>query len=76
MVGRLAPSRGKFGIILSRSIDNEVLFMQRCKDSYKDNHGLIIPLTDKDVIEILKKKKEGIDHAEVVLSNKAREIMS
>lgn len=76
MVGRLAPSRGKFGIILCRGIDNESLFMQRCKDSYKDNHGLIIPLTDNDIIAILENKKNGIDHAEVILSNKAREIMS
>ncbi len=76
MVGRLAPSRGKFGIILCRDIDNEDLFMKRCSDSYKDNHGLIIPLTDKDIIDILEKKKEGIDQTEIILSNKARDIMS
>jgi hypothetical protein len=76
MVGRLAPSRGKFGVILCRDIDNEALFMQRCKDSYKDNHGLIIPLTDKDIIDILEKKKDGVDQAEIILSNKARDIMA
>lgn len=76
MVGRLAPSRGKFGIILCRSIDNEALFMQRCKDSYNADHGLIIPLTDTDIIAILENKKNDIDHTDVILSNKAREIMS
>jgi hypothetical protein len=76
MVGRFSPNRGKFGIIICRDIEDENLFMKRCSDSYKDQHGLIIPITDKDIIEILNKIKEGILHYEdEILSSKARIIM-
>ncbi len=76
MIGRLSPNRGKFGIILCRNIDNEALFIQRCKDTYKDQNGLIIPLTDKDIIKVLEKHKEGVDYIDQLLSDKARVIMS
>ena len=77
MVGRLSPNRGKLGIILSRSIDNEDLFLKRCHDSYVDGHGLIIPLTDQDIITILNKKKGGIPHPEdEILSTKTRKIIN
>jgi hypothetical protein len=29
------------------------LFLNRCKDTLKDGHGLIIPLVDNDFIKIL-----------------------
>lgn len=77
MVGRFSPNRGKFGIIICRNIDNESLFMKRCSDSYKDQHGLIIPLTDNDITLVLQKKKEGVtDFVEVILAEKARTIMN
>lgn len=77
MIGRFSPNRGRFGIIICRNIDNEKLFMQRCADSYKDQHGLIIPLIDKDVIEILTKRKVRVEHFEdEILSTKARIIMN
>jgi hypothetical protein len=75
MVGRLSPNRGKFGIIVCRDIDDEDLFIQRCADSYKDNHGLIVPLTDSDIIKILEEKKLGTMHYEdEVLSDKVRRV--
>lgn len=77
MVGRLAPNRGKLGIILSRTIDDEELFFKRCHDSYVDDHGLIIPLTDEDIIAILNKKKENVLHPEdEILSDKTRKIIN
>lgn len=77
MVGRFSPNRGKFGIILCRDIDDEKLFLQRCSDSYKDQHGLIIPLTDADIIKILEQRKAGVVHYEdEILSEKARAVMN
>ncbi|MDD4354020.1 MAG: hypothetical protein PHN56_06210, partial [Candidatus Nanoarchaeia archaeon] len=77
MVGRLSPNRGKFGIIICRTIEDEKLFLRRCADSYKDGHGLIIPFTDKDIRTILEKKKEGFAHYEdKILSEKSRIIMT
>jgi len=77
MVGRLSPNRGKFGIIVCREIENEDLFLRRCNDSYRDQHGMIIPLVDQDIISILNSKKEGIEHPEdEILSSKARSVMA
>lgn len=77
MLGRFSPNRGKFGIITCRNIEDQTLFLQRCADSYKDQHGLIIPLTDNDIITILNKMKEGINHPEEeILSSKARIVMN
>lgn len=77
MVGRLDINRGKFGIIVCRDIEDEQLFLRRCADSFKSGHGLIIPLTDADIIKILTDKKQGIDNPEEqILSTKAREVMA
>lgn len=76
MVGRLSPRRGKFGIILCRELQNMDLFIQRCKDSYQADHGLIIPLVDSDIIEMLNKYKANIDYTDELLSNRARLIMN
>ena len=77
MVGRLSPNSGKFGIIVCRDAENEPLLLSRCADSYKANHGLILPLIDSDIIEILERTKEGVMHYEdEILSNKARRVMT
>ena len=76
MVGRMSPNTGKFGIIVCREIENERHFLKRCSDSYKAQHGLIVPLTDVNIIEILLKRGEGVDHFEDdLLADKARTIM-
>lgn len=69
MVGRLSVNRGKFGIITCRDIDNKKLFLDRCRDSFKDDHGLIVPLVDMDFIESLEEMKKGNQrHLEVILA--------
>lgn len=77
MTGRLSPNRGKFGVIVCRTIEDEALFLQRCADSYKAQRGLIVPLTDSDIIDILEKRKLGtMHHEDEILSNKARQVMN
>jgi hypothetical protein len=51
--GRLSVNRGQVGFIICRQIDNFQLFMNRCRDSYQDGRGLIIPLVDNDIIQLL-----------------------
>jgi hypothetical protein len=53
MIGRFGDTRSRFGLIVCRQINNMELFLNRCKDTLKDGHGLIIPLVDNDFIKIL-----------------------
>src|SRR3989338_5404942 len=77
MVGRLSPNRGKFGVIVCRSFEDEATFLRRCSDSYSDQHGLIVPLTDADIIQILEQKRINVMHfEEQILSDKSRMIMN
>lgn len=57
MIGRLTVNRGMLGIITCREISKKDLFIERCRDSFKNGHGLIIPLTDNDFISALESLK-------------------
>ena len=63
--GRFSPSIGKFGIMMARSFDDRKLFIERCKDTLKDSRGLVIPIVDKDIINLLtmieEQKREKIE---------------
>ena len=54
LLGRFSPSRGKFGILLCRSIDNKQLLLKRCKDVFHDHQSFIVVLEDSDIITLLK----------------------
>ncbi|MCM3130082.1 hypothetical protein ACFQ3J_26925 [Paenibacillus provencensis] len=53
MAGRFGPNRGKFGLILCRTIDNMETFLARCNDTCKDDRGYIIPIVDADLMDLL-----------------------
>ncbi|MFB5269116.1 hypothetical protein ACE41H_20335 [Paenibacillus enshidis] len=62
---RFAFNKGKFGILMCRTIENKDLLYQRCSDTYRDDRGLIIPLDDQDIITMLESiknnEKDGIE---------------
>ena len=58
ITGRFSPNRGKFGIILCREIKKLDRFILRCRDSYLDQRGLVIPLVDDDLINMLMQFEE------------------
>jgi hypothetical protein len=54
MAGRFSPTRGQFGMICCRSFEDRSKFIERCRDTFRDRRGLIIPLDDEIVLQMLK----------------------
>lgn len=67
--GRFSLHKGKFGLLLCRTIDDLNVFLARCADTYTDGRGIIIPLVDDDLISLLKSLKERVERPEEVLLN-------
>ena len=51
--GRFSPQRGKVGILCCRQFDDRPRFIQRCKDTLGDDRGLILPLDDERILDML-----------------------
>ncbi len=75
MAGRFSPNRGRFGIIVCRDIADRDLFLTRCRDTYDDGRGLIVPFTDRDLIDVLVRFAEGHSRPEEeLLAERMRQI--
>lgn len=59
IAGRCSANRGRVGIVVSRKIDDLSQFLNRCRDTLRDDNKLIIPLTDEDLINGLRARSEG-----------------
>ena len=57
--GRFGLTKGKFGILVFRDVENYDVLIQRCRDTFQDDRGLIIPLRDIDFIMMLNKSKKS-----------------
>ena len=53
ITGRFGHTRGFFGMICCRSIDDKTKFIERCRDTALDSRGYVIPLDDEDIIRML-----------------------
>jgi hypothetical protein len=51
--GRFSPSRGKFGMLVCRTLSDANRTLKGCIDTAKDARGYIIVLTDDDILELL-----------------------
>lgn len=77
LLGRFDNNRGKFGIITCRANDNEKLVLRKCRDLAKGGMGYIIVLTDEDLLELLKAKRELDDkRLESILHSKFGRLIS
>ena len=57
--GRFSPNRGQVGFLVCREFEDRVRFIERCRDTFKDQRGLIVPLDDRTVFEFLESIRVG-----------------
>ena len=73
--GRFSNRRGKVGILACRTLDENESFMKRCADTYEDDRGLILPITDEDLTVALSLfPTQGANAIEQILSQKYEQI--
>ena len=53
LTSRFSNKRGKFGILTCRKMKNRDYIYKKCADAYGDDRGLMIPLDDSDIINML-----------------------
>lgn len=46
IAGRFSPNRGRIGFICCRRFEDRARFVERCRDTFKDDRGLVIPIDD------------------------------
>lgn len=76
LAGRFSPDRGKVGLFICRSFENRALFIRRCRDAFTDDRGVMIALTDEDLIQLLQYKSEKNERAiKRFMTDRLREVM-
>ncbi len=59
--GRFSHRRGEVGLLVCRELRNKDLFIERCRDTVRDDRGYIIPLDDEDLRALVEEaKNQGI----------------
>jgi hypothetical protein len=53
LAGRFSVNRGKLGFLSCRHFEDRALFVERCRDTFCDDRGLIIPLDDAVILHML-----------------------
>jgi len=76
LLGRFSPARGKFGILLCRSINNRNLLIKRCKDVLHDHQSFILVLDDSDITTLLKyRDKKEENNIDIFMQGKIDELI-
>jgi hypothetical protein len=53
IAGRFGVNRGQLGFLCCRNFDNRQRFIQRCRDTFQDGRGIVLPLDDATVLRYL-----------------------
>jgi len=65
LAGRFSVNRGKMGFLCCRNFENRDLFVERCRDTFRDDRGLIVPLDDPTILRLLesvsKRRRQELD---------------
>jgi hypothetical protein len=56
---RFSVNRGKLGLLCCRTFEDRALFVERCRDTFKDDRGVIIPLDDQAILRLLETVQTG-----------------
>lgn len=59
LIGRFSVNHGKVGLLLFRTIDNESGLIARCNDAYVAQQGLVIPMSDANIMSLLDRVATG-----------------
>lgn len=59
IAGRFSTNRGRAGIVCCRSFENRDHFIARCADTFRDGRGLVVPIDDPTLIELLALIRDG-----------------
>jgi len=59
IAGRFSPNRGRIGFIGCRSFEDRQLFVERCRDTFRDDRGLVVPIDDETIIRCLRVIESG-----------------
>ncbi|WP_454874795.1 hypothetical protein [Paraburkholderia xenovorans] len=59
LLGRFDHTRGKFGMLLYRSSEDQEGVLRRCKDAVRSNLGVILPIDDRFIVNALSLVAEG-----------------
>jgi hypothetical protein len=46
IAGRFSPNRGKIGFVCCRQFEDKARFIERCRDTLRDDRGLVVPVDD------------------------------
>lgn len=65
LAGRFSVNRGQMGFLCCRNFEDRALFIERCRDTFRDGRGLIIPLDDPTILRMLEsvsnRRREELD---------------
>lgn len=59
LAGRFSNRRGRFGLLVCRSLGDRGLFTRRCRDTANDDRGFIVALDDSDLADLVKARKRS-----------------
>jgi hypothetical protein len=59
LAGRFSANRGRLGFLCCRHFEDRELFIRRCRDTFTDVRGLILPIDDRTVIRFLDLVERG-----------------